>query len=64
MPAGTKISVYSTDQTLLYSYTTTSSNGPAVISGSSFNTGYTPYGLVPIYTGASPSGFRTTVFNT
>ena len=64
VPAGTKISVYNTDQALLYSYTTTSTNGPAVVSGNAFNTGYTPYGLVPIYTGASPSGFGTTVFNT
>ena len=61
MPAGTKITVYTSDGTLLYSYTTTSTNGPAVTSGSVFNTGFTPYGLVPIYTGQGPSGVGTTV---
>jgi hypothetical protein len=63
VPAGTKISVYSGDGILLYSYTTTSTNAPYVSTGTEFNTGYTPYGLMPIYNGASPSGFGSTVFN-
>ncbi|MFM8599196.1 MAG: PecA family PE domain-processing aspartic protease, partial [Mycobacterium sp.] len=63
VPAGTKISVYTVDGTLLYSYTTTATNGPAVRTGSLFNTGWTPYTLAPIYNGASPSGFGTTVFS-
>ncbi|NBP86828.1 MAG: hypothetical protein EBU54_17255, partial [Mycobacteriaceae bacterium] len=62
VPAGTRISVYTTDSTLLYSYTTSATNGPLVTSGSVFNTGWTPYTLSPIYNGASPSGFGTTVF--
>lgn len=63
VPAGTTITVYTSDGTLLYSYTTTSTNGPAVTSGSVFNTGWTPYTLAPIYNGASPSGVGTTVFS-
>ena len=60
---GTKITVYRSDGTLLYSYTTTATNGPAVRTGSVFNTGYTPYLLAPIYNGASPSGLGTTIFS-
>lgn len=59
---GTKITVYRSDGTLLYSYTTTATNGPAVTTGSVFNTGYTPYLLAPIYNGAGPSGVGTTDF--
>ena len=62
VPAGTQISVYNSDDTLLYSYATTAANGPVVTSGSVFNTGWTPYTLTPIYNGASPSGFGTTIF--
>ncbi len=41
VPAGTTISVYSTDgQTLLYSYTTTASNALSVTSGGTMETGY------------------------
>jgi hypothetical protein len=60
---GTKITVYTSDGTLLYSYTTTATNGPAVRTGSVFNTGWTPYALAPIYNGAGPSGLGTTVFS-
>ena len=63
VPAGTKISVYRSDDTLLYSYTTTATNGPSVQSGSVFNTGWTPYQLAPIYNGAGPSGLGTAVFS-
>jgi hypothetical protein len=63
VPAGTRITVYTADGTVLYSYTTTSKNGPFVTSGSDFNTGYTPYLLAPIYTGQGPSGYGTTVFD-
>lgn len=63
VPAGTKISVYRSDDTLLYSYTTTATNGPSVRAGSEFNTGWTPYQLAPIYNGASPSGLGTAVFS-
>lgn len=63
VPAGTKITVYTSDGTVLYSYTTTATNGPAVRPGSVFNTGYTPYLLAPIYNGASPSGIGTTDFS-
>ena len=59
---GTKIAVYTSDGTLLYSYTTTATNGPAVQPGSVFNTGWTPYTLTPIYNGVSPSGLGTTTF--
>jgi hypothetical protein len=60
---GTKIAVYTSDGTLLYSYTTTAKNAPRVKAGSVFNTGYTPYLLGPIYNGANPSGFGTTGFS-
>lgn len=64
VPAGHKTSVFTTDGTLLYSYPTTTTNGPAVRPGDEFNTGWTPYTLLPIYNGAGPSGFGTTVFDT
>jgi hypothetical protein len=63
VPAGTKITVYDTNNVVLYSYTTNSKNGPRVTTGDEFNTGFTPYVLVPIYTGQGPTGFGTTVFN-
>ena len=63
VPAGTRITVYNSDGTLLYSYTTTATNGPAVRAGSVFNTGYTPYLLAPIYNGARSSGIGTTDFS-
>ncbi len=63
VPAGTKISVYNSDSTLLYSYTTTSANGPSVRAGTVFNTGWTPYVLAPVYNGAGPTGFGTTDFS-
>lgn len=55
VPAGTKISVYTEDgQTLLYSYTTNSSNGPTIVPDDPFgmdvNTGYIPFNQQLIYT--------------
>ncbi|MGB5796840.1 MAG: PecA family PE domain-processing aspartic protease, partial [Mycolicibacter algericus] len=64
LPVGTEISVYTADgQTLLYSYTTTSSNSPWVWSNSSMNSGYFPFSENPIYIDYRPSGFGTTIFS-
>ncbi|MBY0440796.1 MAG: PecA family PE domain-processing aspartic protease, partial [Mycobacteriaceae bacterium] len=62
VPAGTMISVYTNDgQTLLYSYTTSSTNGPWVISSGVMNTGYIPFAQQPIYLSYSPTARGTTV---
>ena len=65
VPAGTHISVYTSDgSTLLYSYTTTAENSPAVVSGAPMNTGNEPFALVRVYISYSPSGEGTTIFGT
>jgi hypothetical protein len=69
MPAGTTISVYTSDgATLLYSYTTTASTGPLVTSTDpssfgAFNTGMAPFLLTPVYIQNSPSGLGMTIFD-
>jgi hypothetical protein len=63
LPAGTTISIYTNDDlTLLYSYTTTASNGPQVLPGQ-MNTGYAPFAQGPVYMSYSPSGVGTTTFD-
>lgn len=62
VPAGTKISVYTQDgQTLLYSYTTTSANGPYIVPDDPFgmdvNTGYIPFNQQLIYTDYSAATY-------
>jgi hypothetical protein len=65
VPPGTTISVYTGDgSTLLYSYTTTAGNTPAVISSDQMNTGNEPFALGPVYISYSPSSVGTTVFDT
>ncbi len=65
VPAGTTISVYTSDgQTLLYSYTTTATNGPSVTSGGIMNTGYIPFQQQPVYISYNPSAVGTTFFDT
>jgi hypothetical protein len=59
VPAGTKISVYTSDGSiLLYSYTTTAFNTPTVVtSDDALNTGYTPFQQGPVYIGLTdPNG--------
>jgi hypothetical protein len=64
VPAGTTISVYTSNgQTLLYSYTTTGTDGPSVTTGNGMNTGYIPFEEGPVYIGESPPGFGTTTFD-
>jgi hypothetical protein len=63
VPAGTIISVYSTDGQLLYSYTTTASNTPAVTSGGTMETGYEPFAQQPVYIGYGPSGVGMMTFD-
>ena len=67
LPAGTTISVYTSDgQTLLYSYTTDGTNSPTVISGTSgdvMNTGNVPFAQQPVYISYSPTGIGTTTFD-
>jgi hypothetical protein len=64
VPAGTTISVYTSDgQTLLYSYTTTATTGPRAVSANLFSTGAVPYLQEPVYISNSPSGVGTTIFD-
>ncbi len=63
VPEGTTISVYSTDGQLLYSYTTTASNTPAVTSGGTMETGYEPFAQQPVYIGYGPSGVGMMTFD-
>ncbi|WP_082109718.1 PecA family PE domain-processing aspartic protease [Mycobacterium sp. UM_Kg1] len=64
VPAGTVISVYSSDgETLLYSYTTSAGNGPWVTSGGAANSGYYPFSVNPIYIDYRPSGYGMTIIN-
>ena len=64
VPAGTTISVYTSDgQTLLYSYTTTATTGPRVVSGDLFSTGAVAFLQAPVYISNSPSGVGTTIFD-
>jgi hypothetical protein len=64
LPAGIMISVYTSNgETLLYSYTTSGSDGPFVTAGNAANSGYTPFYLGPVYIAESPSGFGTTIFD-
>ncbi len=69
LPAGTTISVYTSDgSTLLYSYTTTASTGPLVTSTpadgyGAFNTGAVPFTLTPVYISNNPGGVGTTIFD-
>lgn len=64
VPAGTIISIYTGNgETLLYSYTTTGTDGPFVGTGNLVNSGYIPFNLGPVYIGESPSGFGTTTFD-
>jgi hypothetical protein len=63
VPAGTTISVYTSDgQTLLYSYTTTATNTPFVTSGGTMNTGYIPFAQQPVYVAYSPTAIGATTF--
>jgi hypothetical protein len=65
VPSGTIISVYTSDgQTLLYSYTTTGTNSPAITSGGRMETGYEPFAQQPVYIGYSPSGVGVMTFDT
>ena len=69
VPAGTTISVYTSNgATLLYSYTTTAPTGPLVTSTDpssfgAFNTGMMPFLQGPVYISDSPSGLGTTIFD-
>ncbi len=69
VPAGTTISVYTSDgATLLYSYATTASTGPLVTltgpaSFGAFNTGAVPFVQGPVYISNSPGGVGTTIFD-
>jgi hypothetical protein len=63
VPAGTEITVYSFDGTELYSYTTTATNSPTVVSGDSMNTGFEPFSQGPVYISYSPADTGTTFFD-
>jgi PE-PGRS C-terminal aspartyl peptidase-like domain/PE family/PGRS repeats len=57
----TEITVYNSDGDVLYTYTTTATDTPTVVSGSSMNTGYQPFSQYPVYISNSPSGTGTTI---
>jgi hypothetical protein len=64
LPAGTTISVLTTDGDLLYSQTVTTANSPVVVAtGNTFNTGAYPFSVGPIYISNSPSTVGTTTFD-
>ena len=66
LPAGTTITVYNSDGTELYTYTTTTTNSPtltSINSGQPMNTGFEPYWQGPVYISYSPSGTGTTYFD-
>jgi len=63
VPPGTEITVYNSAGDQLYSYVTTATNSPTVVSGSSMNTGNTPFSLGPVYISYSPTGTGTTIFD-
>ena len=66
VPGGTTIAVYAPDgQTLLYSYTTNSSNGPTVVDGNTdpMNTGNIAFSQGPVYVNyGAPGGYGSTDF--
>ena len=66
LPAGTTITVYNSDGTELYTYTTTTTNSPTVTtinSGAPMNTGFQPFAQGPIYISHSPRDSGTTYFD-
>ena len=64
VPAGSKISVYTADGVLLYSYTVNSQNRPTVISTGLINTGYIPFQNGPVYIDYNtPDGMGSTNFD-
>jgi hypothetical protein len=63
VPEGTIISISTDDnQTPLYSYTTTATDGPMVTGNTPMNTGFTRT-LGPVYIGNAPSGVGTITFD-
>ena len=63
VPAGTTITVENSSGQVLYSYTTTATNTPTVVSGGSLNTGFEPFSQFPVYISYSPSGTGTTTID-
>ncbi|BBY58132.1 PecA family PE domain-processing aspartic protease [Mycolicibacterium sarraceniae] len=64
VPVGTRISVYTPDGVLLYSYIVTSQNAPDVIASGLINTGYVPFQHGPVYIDyTTPDGMGSTNFD-
>ncbi|TDO14610.1 hypothetical protein EV580_2742 [Mycobacterium sp. BK086] len=64
VPVGTRISVYTPDGVLLYSYIVTSQNRPTVITSGLINTGYAPFQHGPVYINyTAPDGIGSTDFD-
>jgi hypothetical protein len=64
VPVGTRISVYTPDGVLLYSYIVTSQNRPTVITSGLINTGYAPFQHGPVYINyTAPNGIGSTDFD-
>ncbi len=64
VPVGTRISVYTPEGVLLYSYIVTSRNAPTVIGSGLINTGYVPFQHGPVYIDYNtPDGMGATHFD-
>ncbi|MCX2932054.1 PecA family PE domain-processing aspartic protease [Mycobacterium sp. CVI_P3] len=64
LPVGTRISVYTQDGVLLYSYLVTSQNRPTLITSGLINTGYVPFQHGPVYINyTAPGGLGSTDFD-
>ena len=64
VPVGTRISVYTPEGVLLYSYIVTSRNAPTVIASGLINTGYAPFQHGPVYIDYNtPDGMGATHFD-
>ena len=64
MNSGIRISVYTPDGVLLYSYVVTPQNSPVVITSGLINTGYAPFQHGPVYINyTAPDGIGSTDFD-
>jgi hypothetical protein len=62
LPNGTLITIYDSNGTPLYHYTTSGINTPTPIASGLMNTGFEPYAQAPVYVSYAPTGTGTTTF--
>ena len=63
VPAGTTISVYTSNGQFLYSFDANAGYGPTVNSDDVMNTGYEAFQAYPVYISYSPDGIGTMTFD-